>query len=66
MNGIMLAASHAQAASGGGGGGLIGPALILLLGVILGRWWGRRAGLRHLGEAEFRNRWANVKQIRRF
>jgi hypothetical protein len=35
-------------------------------GLLVGRLWGRRTGLKHLGAAEFNTRWRNVKGIRRF
>jgi hypothetical protein len=35
-------------------------------GLLLGRLWGRRTGLKHLGEAEFNTRWRNVRGLRRF
>jgi hypothetical protein len=35
-------------------------------GILIGRLWGRRAGLRHLGEAEFRSRWGLVRKQSRW
>jgi hypothetical protein len=40
--------------------------ILVLVGVIIGRLWGRRAGLKHLGEAEFRSRWGLVRRHRRW
>jgi hypothetical protein len=59
---LAVAIHHRQ----GSGDTLILYALIFIVGVGTGRLWGRRAGLKHLGEAEFRNRWANVRGIRRW
>lgn len=56
-----LVLATAQHAHSSGGGSVLG---ILVLGAIvfaLGLHFGRRRGLRHLGEVEFRNRWANVR-----
>lgn len=59
-----LAAAHA--ATHASGNGWLGPLLLILVGVLIGRLWGRRAALRHLGEYEFRGRWANINKIRRW
>jgi hypothetical protein len=40
--------------------------ILVLVGVVIGRIWGRRAGLKHLGEAEFRSRWGLVRKHRRW
>jgi len=48
-------AAHA-ATHTSGGTGWFGPLLLILVGVLIGRLWGRWAGLKHLGKAEFRNR----------
>lgn len=40
--------------------------VVLVVGVLAGRRWGRRAGLKHLGTSEFRNRWAAINRIRRW
>ena len=46
--------------------GWLGPLLLILVGVLIGRFWGRWAALKHLGTAEFRNRWATINRIRRW
>jgi len=38
--------------------------VLVLIGVVIGRFWGRRAGLKHLGETEFQARWNNVRKHR--
>ena len=40
--------------------------LILVVGIIIGRIWGRRVGLKHLGATEFQSRWNNVRRHRPF
>lgn len=60
----VLAAAHTATHSGGNG--WLGPLLLILVGVLIGRLWGRRAALRQLGEYEFRGRWANINKIRRW
>jgi hypothetical protein len=50
----------------GGAGGLLPYLVVFVIGAIVGRLWGRRAGLKHLGEAEFRTRWTNVQRLRRW
>jgi len=40
--------------------------LLILVGVLIGRLWGRWAGIRHLGAAEFKSRWAAVRKVRRW
>jgi hypothetical protein len=40
--------------------------VILVVGIVIGRITGRRAGLKHLAEAEFQTRWRNVRGVRRF
>lgn len=62
-------AQHAQVAKSatGHGDSMLPLEIILVLaGVVIGRIWGRRAGLRHLGEAEFRTRWGLVRKHRRW
>jgi hypothetical protein len=59
---VLAAATHASS----GGAGWLGYLLLILLGVGLGRFWGRWAALKHLGTAEFRNRWATIHRIRRW
>jgi len=60
------AVTHAATHTTTGGHSWVGPLLLILVGVLIGRLWGRRAGLRHLGEAEFRTRWANIQKVRRW
>ena len=59
---VLAAGTHTS----GGGGGWIGYLLLILVGVLIGRLWGRWAALKHLGTAEFRNRWATINRIRRW
>jgi hypothetical protein len=40
--------------------------VLVLIGVVIGRLWGRRAGLKHLGDTEFQARWNNVRKHRRW
>jgi len=40
--------------------------ILVVIGIVIGRLWGRRAGLKHLGEAEFRTRWGLVRRHRRW
>lgn len=64
MTHLLAAAQDAHASSGGGS--LIG---FLVFGAVIfaaGMHFGRRRGLRHLGEVEFRNRWANVRSHSRW
>jgi hypothetical protein len=56
---LAIAVHHQQA----GRDHLIPYVVVLAVGLVLGRVWGRRAGLRHLGEAEFRTRWAAVRKV---
>jgi hypothetical protein len=58
----------ASAATNQGSGSSMLPLEIILvvIGIIIGRIWGRRAGLKHLGEAEFRARWGLVRRHRRW
>jgi hypothetical protein len=41
-------------------------AVVFILGCLTGLYFGRQRGLRHLGEAEYRTRWANVRNVSRF
>ena len=63
-------AHHADqpVATGHSGGNSMLPleVILVLVGVVIGRIWGRRAGLKHLGEAEFRTRMGLVRRTRRF
>jgi hypothetical protein len=58
--------THTTHTGSGFGGSVVIILLLIAFGMLLGRWWGRRAALKHLGEWEFRQRWANVRRIRRF
>jgi hypothetical protein len=40
--------------------------LLVHIGVVIARIWGKRAGLRHLGEAEFRTRLTAARRVRRW
>src|SRR5262249_1888730 len=40
--------------------------LVFALGGLTGLYFGRQRGLRHLGEAEYRTRWGNVRRVSRF
>jgi hypothetical protein len=43
------------------------PALIVgAIALVIGPYFGRIRGLRHLGEAEFRTRWTNVRGVSRW
>jgi hypothetical protein len=37
--------------------------ILVLIGVVIGRLWGRRAGLKHLGASEFKSRWGSVRKV---
>jgi hypothetical protein len=57
--------THAATASPSTGTWLI-AGVFFLGGLIVGRLWGRRTGLKHLGAAEFNARMRNVRGVRRF
>lgn len=59
-------ATHAAAPSSHGNNQWIIDVIFLVAGLLAGRLWGRRTGLKHLGEAEFNTRWRNVRALRRF
>lgn len=40
--------------------------ILVLAGVLIGRIWGRRSGLRHLGESEFKSRLAAARRVRKW
>jgi hypothetical protein len=40
--------------------------ILVVIGIVIGRLWGRRSGLKHLGEVEFRTRWGGVKRLKRW
>jgi hypothetical protein len=62
----VLAAHTAHAAHTSNQASLIRYGLVLAIGIVIGRLTGRRAGLKHLAEAEFQTRWRNVRGVRRF
>lgn len=66
MSAYLLAAHVAHAAHKSNEDSFIRYGLVLVIGIIIGRLTGRRAGLKHLGEAEFQTRWRNVRGVRRF
>jgi hypothetical protein len=66
VSGYLLAAHVAQATHASGDAQYIPYGVVLVIGLLVGRLWGRRAGLKHLGEAEYRTRWRNVRAVRRF
>lgn len=59
-SGVLLSLSHhAHSASA--------PYIIVgLIALVVGLYFGRIRGLRHLGEAELRTRWRNVKGVSRW
>jgi hypothetical protein len=59
-------AAHAAAAPAHNNGTWIIDAIIFGGGLLCGRLWGRKSGLKHLGQAEFNARWRNVRSVRRF
>ena len=65
---LATAAQHASSAHSARHGNSMLPLEILLvvIGVVIGRLWGRRAGLKHLGDTEFQARWNNVRRHRRW
>jgi hypothetical protein len=66
VSGYLLAAHVAQTTHTSGYAKYIPYGVMLVIGGAIGRLWGRRAGLKHLGEFEYRNRWRGVRSIRRF
>ena len=66
MHGYLLAAHLAQTAHASGNAMYIPYLVMLVIGVVIGRVWGRSAGLKHLGSAEYQARWRNVRSVRRF
>jgi hypothetical protein len=40
--------------------------VLVVIGIVIGRLWGRRAALKHLGEVEFRSRWGSVRRLRKW
>jgi hypothetical protein len=66
VSGYLLAAHVAQTTHASGNAKLIPYGVVLVIGMVIGRMSGRRAGLKHLGEAEYQTRWRNVRALRRF
>ena len=66
MHGYLLASHVAQTAHASSNGKYIPYLVMLVIGVVIGRVWGRSAGLKHLGSAEYQARWRNVRSVRRF
>jgi hypothetical protein len=66
VSAYLIAAHVAQTAHASGNAKLIPYGVVLVIGVVIGRLWGRRVGLRHLGEAEYQTRWRNVRALRKF
>ena len=66
MSGYLLAAHVAQTAHASGNAKYIPYGVVLVIGLVIGRLWGRRVGLKHLGEYEYQNRWRSVRSVRRF
>jgi hypothetical protein len=61
---LAVAVSHHASSNGGDDTSLIPLDIVLvLIGVVIGRLWGRRAGLKHLGASEFKSRWGSVRRI---
>ena len=63
---LAVAARATHAASSSSHNNWIIDAIFFGGGLLLGRVWGRRTGLKHLGEVEFNTRWRNVRGLRRF
>jgi hypothetical protein len=62
-----VAVSHHAAGNGSDDTSLVPLDIVLVVvGVVIGRLWGRRAGLKHLGTSEFRSRWTSVRRIRKW
>ena len=61
---LLATTQHAHTSAGGGSG--FAFLVIAAVFLVIGLHFGRRRGLRHLGEVEFRNRWANVRGYRRW
>jgi hypothetical protein len=60
----LLASATTQHSASHGNSMLPLEIVLVLIGVFIGRIWGRRTGLKHLGETEFHARWANVRKHR--
>ncbi len=61
--GVLGRLSHT---SGGGGASILVWLIVVAIAVVVGLYFGRIRGLRHLGEAEFRTRVTNDRRIGRF
>ena len=62
---LAMAARATHAATGSNNSTWIIDGIFFAGGLLIGRVWGRRTGLKHLGEVEFNNRWRNVRGLRR-
>jgi hypothetical protein len=63
---VVAHVAHAAAAPTAHNNGWVIDAIFFVGGLVAGRMWGRKTGLKHLGQAEFNTRWRNVKSLRRF
>ena len=63
MHPYLAAASHVHLTLSGN---LVAALIVLGAMFLLGRHFGRKRGLRHLGEVELRNRWASVRGHKRW
>jgi hypothetical protein len=63
---LAVAAPAAHAASSPSSNTWIIDATFFGGGLLPGRVWGWRTGLKHLGKVEFNTRWRNVRGLRRF
>jgi hypothetical protein len=61
--GVLGRLSHT---SGGGDASLLVWLIVVAIAVVVGLYFGRMRGLRHLGESEFRTRLTNIRRISRF
>lgn len=61
--GVLGRLSHT---GGGGGASLLAWLIVVAIAVVIGLYFGRARGLRHLGESEFRARLTNIRRISRF
>lgn len=55
-----------QAATHHAGSGRVSYLVVGVIALLVGLFFGRARGLRHLGEAEFRTRWRNVRGVSRW
>jgi hypothetical protein len=64
---FLASATHCASSTCSSGNSILHLEIFLvLIGLFLGRLWGRRTGLKHLGQTEFNARWANVRRHRRW